>query len=211
MYWLKPSPSNFEEPHHVLNTCGKPWVCCGGGRGVLKERMNPNRGRKRVKAISMLTLWKIAWFFKQQIEVLLISCLAVAKSFMKKAYSFFKTFFIYQHVNIFIVVIKDIYLCKKCLFWVYKKIFFSPFSLLNVSLKNFISILHVKWIGMNMEKAGCKFEVLSQNTFWMTPKSFCCMKDLYFHLKSNTLPYQLNGFIPFSPMENIFPNSLINS
>ena len=98
--------------------------------------MKTNRGRGGVKPISMLTLWKIAWFFKQQIEFLLMSCLAVAKSFIKK--TFFKTFFIYQHVNIFIVVIIDIYLCKKhchLLFWVYKNIVFSPFSLLNFSFK----------------------------------------------------------------------------
>ena len=56
-----------------------------GGRGVLKERMKTNRGRGAVKPISMLTLRKIALFFKQQIEFLLISCLAVAKSFIKKA------------------------------------------------------------------------------------------------------------------------------
>ena len=96
MYWLKPPPpSNFEKSPptnggcavpHVLNTCGKPWVCCGGVRGVLKEQTKKKiRGRGGVKPISMLTLWKIAWFFKQQIEFLLISCLAVAKSFMKKA------------------------------------------------------------------------------------------------------------------------------
>ena len=29
MFWLKPppTPSNFEEPPHVRNSCGKPWVC----------------------------------------------------------------------------------------------------------------------------------------------------------------------------------------
>ena len=54
-----------------------------GRGGVLKERMKTNRGRGGVKPISMLTLWKIAWFFKQQIEFLLISCLVVAESFIK--------------------------------------------------------------------------------------------------------------------------------
>ena len=116
-------------------------------------------------------------------------------------------------MSIFIVVIIEIYLCKKqCLCWVYKKnkMFFSLFTP-KCFIQKFLSILHVKWTGMNMGEAGWKFEVLSEHTFWMTPKSFCCMKDLYFNLQSNTLPYQLNGFIPFSPMENIFPNSLINS
>ena len=136
------------------------------------------------------------------------------KVLWKRHIHFFKTFFIYQHVNIFIVVIIDIYLCKKychlwC--WVYKKtIFFSLFTP-KCFIQKFIIILHVKWTGMKMGKASWKFEFLSENAFWMTPKSFCCIKDLYFNLKSNTLPYQLNEFIPFSPMENIFLNSLINS
>ena len=50
--------------------------------------------------------------------------------------------------------------------------------------------------------AGWKFNGLRENTFWITPKSFCCNWDLYFNLQSNTLPDQINGFIP---------NSLINS
>ena len=107
--------------------------------GILKERMKANKGREGVKPISMLTLWNIDWFFKQQIELLLINCLAVTKSFIKKTYTFFKTFFVSQHVNIFIVVIMDIYLCKKhcrILCRVYKKKIFSPFSLLNFSFKN---------------------------------------------------------------------------
>ena len=53
--------------------------------------------------------------------------------------------------------------------------------------------------------AGRKFKVLSEHTFWMTLKTFCCNWDLYFNLQSYTFLYQLNGFIPFSPMENIFP------
>ena len=87
---LKPSPSNFEEPllpcsQNLWETLGLLWR----GEGVLKEQIKINRGRGEVKPISMLTLWKIAWFFKQQIEFLLISCLAVAKSFMKKVNTFF--------------------------------------------------------------------------------------------------------------------------
>ena len=38
-----------------------------------------------VKPISMFTLKKIARFFKQEIEFLLISYLVVAESFIKKA------------------------------------------------------------------------------------------------------------------------------
>ena len=59
--------------------------------------------------------------------------------------------------------------------------------------------------------AGWKLEVLSEHTFWMALNSFCYNEDLYFSFQSNTFPYQLNGFISFSPKENIFPNSLINS
>ena len=91
--------------------------------------MKTNRGRGGVKPITKLSLWKIAWFFKQQIKFLLRSCLAVAKSFIKKAQTFLKTFFIYQYVNIFITVIIDIYLSKKnfhLLCWFYKKKVFLP-------------------------------------------------------------------------------------
>ena len=101
-------------------------------REVLKEWMKTNRGRGGVKPFSMLTLWKIAWFFKQQVEFLLISCLAVAKSFMKKTDIFLNFFYISTCKNIFIVVIIDIYLRRKqyhlwC--WVYKKIIiFSLFA-----------------------------------------------------------------------------------
>ena len=80
---------------------------------VLKVRIKTNRGRGGVKSISMLTLKKIARLFKEQIEFLLISCLVVAESFIKKAYTFFKLFLISEHVNIFIVVIVYIYLCEK--------------------------------------------------------------------------------------------------
>ena len=52
------------------------------GEGLLKERMNRGRGQAYLCAHSVK---KIAWFFKQQIEFLLISCLVVAKRFIKKA------------------------------------------------------------------------------------------------------------------------------
>ena len=59
-----------------------------GEEGVLKERVKTDRGQGGggggVKPISMLTLWKNAWFSKQQIEFALISCLAVAKIFINK-------------------------------------------------------------------------------------------------------------------------------
>ena len=61
---------------------------------------------------------------------------------------------------------------------------------------------------MNWDEQGGasrKSEVLSEHTFWMTPKSFCCIQDLYFNLQSNTIPYQRNGFITFSPMKFFSP------
>ena len=54
------------------------------GEWVLKEQMKTNTGRGGVKPISMLTK----------------SCLVVAKSFIKKA----KTFFRYEYVNTYIYV-----------------------------------------------------------------------------------------------------------
>ena len=101
---LNPSIS-FNEPFLIK---GLFWKGRGKG-GVLKKRMKTNRGRGGVKPLSVLTLWKkIASFFKQQIEFLLISCLIVAKSLLKRCRHFFKHFFIYEHVKIFIVVIVDI-------------------------------------------------------------------------------------------------------
>ena len=174
--------------------------------------MKTNRGRGGVKPISMLTLWKIAWFFKQQIEFLLISCLVVAKRFIKKAY--IETFFIYQHINTFIVVIIDIYLCKKhchLLCWVCKKIIIFSFFTPQFFIQKFISILHVKWTGMNMEKAGWKLDVLSEYTFWMTPKSFCCNENL--HLIFNLTHYQsaLMGSFHFPHNGKYFSKFIVNS
>ena len=58
--------------------------------------------------------------------------------------------------------------------------------------------------------AGRKSEVLSEHTFeW--PQSLFAATKIYFLIFNVTFPYQLNGFIPFSQMENIFPNLLINS
>ena len=84
---------------------------------------------------------------------------------------------LYQNVNTFIVVIIDIYLCKKhchLLCWVYKKIILFSLFTPQFFIQKFISILHVKWTGMNMGKAGWKLEDLREHTFWMNPKSFFC-------------------------------------
>ena len=52
---LKSTAPPWRAPPHGLNTCRKPWVCCGG-ESVLKEQMKTNRGRGGVKPISMLAL-----------------------------------------------------------------------------------------------------------------------------------------------------------
>ena len=48
----------------------------------LKIRLKMDKGRG-FKPIFTLVLWKIAWFFNQQTEFFLISCLVVAKSLSK--------------------------------------------------------------------------------------------------------------------------------
>ena len=145
-----------------------------GAEGILKERIKTNTGRGGVKHISLLTLWKrIDWFFKQQIAFLLIRCLVVAESFIKRL--FFKLFF--EYGNIFIAFIVCIYLCRKhchLLFWIYKKIILFSLFTPQLSIQKFISILYVKWTGMNKVGACRKWEDLIKHTFWMTPKSFCC-------------------------------------
>ena len=131
-----------------------------GEREALKKRMITKKGRQEggVKAISMLTQWKI---FKQQIEFLLITCLVVAEGFLKRCRYFF-SFFVYGHVNIFIVAI---YICVKKIAIFYVEItkndsFLSSHSSFFHS-RNLISILHVKWAGMN------KGEQVENLKFWL--------------------------------------------
>ena len=106
-----------------------------------------------------------------------------------------------------------IYICVKNI-----AILYGEFTEKNYFLFFNSSIFHskIKHPVFKMNKneqggAGQKFEDLSEHTVWMTSKSFSCNYDLYFNLQSNTFPYHANGFIPFSPIKNIFPNSLINS
>ena len=66
------------------------WKYCGGiqkvclswrEEGFLKKQTKTNR-KSGVKPICILSLWKkITWFFIQETDFFLISCLAVAKSF----------------------------------------------------------------------------------------------------------------------------------
>ena len=115
--------------------------------------METNMGRGELK--------KTARFFKQQIEFLVISCLVVAESFIKKSVNFL---YIYEHVIIIVIIVyiyiyTYIYLCKKhchILHWVYKN---------NDSFLSFLSsIFHSKihkhpTFKMNRdEQEGQKFE-----------------------------------------------------
>ena len=59
-----------------------------GGRGSLKSEWNRTGGGSQAYLYAH-SVKKIAWFFKQQIEFLLIGCLVVAKSFIETEYTFF--------------------------------------------------------------------------------------------------------------------------
>ena len=118
-------------------------------------------------------------------------------------------FFILEHVNIFIVVIVYTYLCKKhchLLRWVYKKNnSFISFRSWIFHSEKFTSILHVKWRRMIMgEQVGnLKFWVNIQSEW---PQSLFAATKIYIFIfnLTHSFPYQLNQFIPFFPMENIF-------
>ena len=72
----------------------KKCVHHGGGGGVLKKWMKINRGRG--SSLSVCSSVKInAWFFKQQTEFFLISCLAVAK--------YFCVLSLVQHIKVFFI------------------------------------------------------------------------------------------------------------
>ena len=116
-------------------------------------------------------------------------------------------------MQIFLLLLSSIYVCKKLCHifcWVYKK---------NNSFLSFhFPIFHSKIykhpgckIKSDEQGAGRKLEVFSKQTFWVTPKAVWWNWDLYFNLQSNKFSYQLYQFIPFSAMENIFPNSFRNS
>ena len=129
------------------------------------------------------------------------------KVLSKLAGQFFKLFFIYEYVNIFIVVI--VYLRKKhfhlsC--WVYKKInsFLSFHSWIFHSRK-FISILHVKWTGMN------KGEQVKNLKFWVNilfewPQSLFAATKIYI-LIFNLTHYliSLMGSFHFPQWKIFFP------
>ena len=84
-----------------------------------------------------------------------------------------------------------------------KKSFLSFHSSSIFHLKRLISILHVKWTGMN-ERSRSKIWRFEWTYFLNDPEVFLLqLKDLHFNLQSNTFPYRLNEFIPFSPIENI--------
>ena len=125
--------------------------------------MKTNRGRG-VEELSE----KIAWFSKQW---------QLLKVLLKRRRHFFKLFFIYEHVNICIAVIVYISVLKTLpsfMLSLQKKELFSLFSLLSFSFKKIHKHPAYKMNSDEQGRAGRKFEVLSEHTFWMTPKSFCC-------------------------------------
>ena len=126
----------------------------------------------------------------------------------------FSNFFYISICKYFIVVIIDIYLCKKhchLLCWVYKKIILFSLFTPQFFIQKFISILHVKWTGMNMWKAGWKLEVLSEHTFWMTQSLFAATKIniLIFNLTHYLI--SLMGSFHFPQWKIFFPLHWPNS
>ena len=69
----------------------------GGGKGLHSWKGEQKRGEERRGSQTYFYVQfvkKIVWFFKQQIELFLISCLAVAKSFLyEKGVDIFLHFF----------------------------------------------------------------------------------------------------------------------
>ena len=130
------------------------------------------------------------------------------KVLLKWRRHFFKLFFIYEHLNIFIVIVY-MYLCKKyclLLWWIYKKnnSFLSFYSSIFHS-KKFISILHVKWTGMN------KGEQVENLKFWVNilfewPQSLFAATKIYI-LIFNLTHYliSLMGSFHFPQWKIFFP------
>ena len=114
----------------------------GNGGSLKSERKRTNRGRGGVKSIFKLTLWKNCLIFQ---AAKLLSCLAVAKSFIKKNVDIFLNFLLWTCI---IVVIVYIYICVKNIVIFYVEFtknnsflsFHSP-----IFIQKFISILLLKW------------------------------------------------------------------
>ena len=107
------------------------------------------------------------------------------------------------------MLLSYIYICVKniAIFYVeFTKIIFSLFSLLNFSFKKIHKHPACKMNSDEQREASRKFEVLSE---W--PQSFFAATKTYiliFNLTRSLI--SLMGAFHFSPMENIFPNSLTN-
>ena len=90
------------------------------------------------------------------------------KVLLKQRRHFFKLFFIYEHVNIFIAVIVYISVLKTLpsfMLSLQKKSLFSLFSLLNVLFKKIHKHPAYKMNSDEQGGAGRKFEVLNEHTF----------------------------------------------
>ena len=70
---------------------------------ALQRQMKTSRGKKCQVCLYVHSVEKIAWFFEQQTEFFLISCLAVAKSFsVLSLVQYIKMFFYQKCVDIFL-------------------------------------------------------------------------------------------------------------
>ena len=85
--WMNAPALIINSCHLFQRTLFNKGFVVEGEREVLKEQMKTNRGRGGERlSLSLCSLCeKNAWFFKQQIVFLLISCLVVAESFIKTA------------------------------------------------------------------------------------------------------------------------------
>ena len=98
-------------------------------------------------------------------------------------------------------------------------IFYVEFTKTNFFLPFHPSIFHSKihkhtTCKMNRDKHGdsrLKIRSFEWTYFLNDPKVFLLQLRSYFNLQSNIFFFQLNAFIPFFLMENIFSNSLTSS
>ena len=124
------------------------------GEGFLKQQMKTNRGSGGVKPISMLTLWK---------KLPNVSFYLSLSPSVSLSLSFF-SLSLYIYICLSLSLYIYIYICKKhchLLCWVCKKIILFSLYTPQFFIRKFISILHIKWTGMN------KGEQVDNLKFWV--------------------------------------------
>ena len=121
------------------------------------------------------------------------------KVLLKRRKHFFKLFFIYDNVNIFIVVIVNIGVktFPSFMLSLQKKIFFLSFHSSIFHSKKFISILHVKLTGMKKEDQveNLKFWVNIRNILFAATKIYILIFDLTHSLISLMGSFHFPQFI----------------